>query len=125
MIYRRKTNFRYTFESPIPAYFRIIKIDGKLVNTSEGEAKIINISPEGIKLSSKLNIPKIDNRFIKIFVRFNLNQKGFEFKGDIIWKKKKGASCDYGIDMDVDEEERTELIKQLKIYSKNAVKSQY
>jgi hypothetical protein len=46
-------------------------------------------------------------------------------KGILFGRKKRGTSSDYGIDMDVDEEEKTELIKQLKIYSKNAVKSQY
>ena len=44
---------------PSLAYFQIIKVDGKAVTTSEGAAKIMDISMAGAKINSKLNIPEI------------------------------------------------------------------
>ena len=121
MRYNREAPFRYTFENPIPAYFQIIKIDGESVKTSEGDATIINISPGGAKLQSKLNIPEIDHKSIELSIRFKLNEKELTYNGFIIWKKKWGATIDYGIKMEEDDDDKKELIDQLKIYSKNVI----
>jgi len=116
--YNRKESFRYTFEEPLAALFEISKVDGHKVSTSEGEAKIINISPHGIKLNSHLKIPETDHQSIELSISFELNDKQINVSGDIVWMKNKGISVDYGIDLIADDSTEKEIIEQLKIYSK-------
>ena len=118
MRYNRHEALRYTFDIPLPAYFQIINVNGKVVTTSEGEAKIIDISLAGAKLNSKLNIPEIKHKHIELSLRFNLNDKELNYHGTFIWKKEKGETNDYGIHIELDDETKKELIEQLKIHSK-------
>lgn len=118
MKYKRETAFRYTFKEPLPAFFKIVMIDNKLVETSEGYAKIIDISPRGLKLNSELDIPNTEERRIKLSIRFSINDEDFLFVGDIVWKKQEGKTINYGIELFVDDSAEIEIIKQLKIYSK-------
>jgi len=118
MRYNRHEALRYTFDIPLSAYFQIINVNGKVVTTSEGEAKIIDISLAGAKLNSKLNIPEIKHKRIELSLRFNLNDKELNYHGTFIWKKEKGETNDYGIHIELDDETKKELIEQLKIHSK-------
>jgi len=120
MRYNRHEAFRYEFEKPLTALFQIVEIDDESVSSSKGEAEIINISPKGIKLNSKLNIPKTDDKSIYLAISFELNDKPLNVEGVIVWKKTKGKSVDYGIDLHMDESAEKELIDQLKMYSKRA-----
>lgn len=114
--YKRKETFRYTFEEPIIAYFRISKINDHTVSSSKGEGKIINISPHGLKLNTHLEI----HESIELTISFKLNNKLFNIKGVIIWTKKKVMSIDHGINLIIDYSTKQELIKQLKIHSRKA-----
>ena len=118
MKYKRETAFRYTFKEPLPAFFKIVMIDQRLVETAEGFAKIIDISPRGLKLNSELNIPNIEGKRIKLCIRFTINQEDFQFVGNIMWKKHAWRTTDYGIELLVDDSAELEIIKQLKIFSK-------
>lgn len=120
MRYKRKSFFRYTFEDPLPALFQINKIDGILVRTSEGEAKIIDISPEGARLMSELNIPETDNKSIELFISFELHGKELNFNGVIVWHKEKVTTNEYGIEFRTDEDEKAILVEQLKVHSKKS-----
>lgn len=120
MKYKREELFRYTFEKPIPALFQIQKIDEDSVTTSKGEARIIDISPEGIKLSSKLNIPHIDDKSIQLSISFDLNGENIHFEGAIVWKKEVADANEYGIDLVIEDTAKRNLIEQLKIHSKKA-----
>ncbi|MGG0719995.1 PilZ domain-containing protein [Robertmurraya massiliosenegalensis] len=119
MRFKRKSAFRYTFEQPILAHFRIVKIDEKVVKTHEGMARILDISPRGLKINSELNIPETDYKTIELSLRFPLNTSEFSCNGIIKWKKEMGTTVDYGIGLLVDEFGRKSIIEQLKIHSKN------
>src|SRR5690625_4269969 len=112
MRYKRKEAFRYEFDKPLTALFEITDIDEKSVSTSQGEAEIIDLSPTGIKLQSKLNIPDIDLKSIRLSLTFELNDQQFIVNGLIVWKKDKGISVHYGIDLDIDKSTKQELIDQ-------------
>ena len=72
----------------------------------------------GVKINSKLNIPEINYKDIKLSLRFNLNDKELKYYGTFVWKKEKGETNDYGVQIVLDEETKKELVEQLKIYSK-------
>jgi hypothetical protein len=118
MRYNRQESLRYTFATPLPAYFQIINVDGKVVTSSEGAANIIDISLAGAKINSKLNIPEIKHKHIELSLRFNLNDNELNYHGTFIWKKEKGETNDYGIQIDLDDEAKKDLIEQLKMFSK-------
>lgn len=118
MHYKRKSYFRYTFKEPLSAFFQISTVDSKPVHTSDGEATLENISPEGAKLTSVLNIPEINDKTIELTISFHLNDKEFKFNGKIVWRKQLGNTYNYGIEFSEDESAKSRLIEQLKIYSK-------
>ncbi|MGR9048683.1 PilZ domain-containing protein [Halobacillus faecis] len=118
MRYKRKDYFRYDFKEPLQAYFRIHRVGIKEVNTSKGEARIINISPQGMKLNTNLDLPHQDGHEIKLSISFNLNDHPFLLPGSIVWKKKV-AGFNYGIYMDLDESESKRLVEELKKYANN------
>ncbi|HLR51383.1 MAG TPA: PilZ domain-containing protein [Candidatus Avamphibacillus sp.] len=118
MRYKRKSYFRYTFEEPVPALFQIKRIDDTPIETSQGEAKLVDISPEGARLDSELNIPETDYKTIELAISFNLNGQDLEFNGVIVRHKERITTNEYGIEFLVDKEEKELLIKQLKVHSK-------
>lgn len=120
MKYKRESFFRYAFEEPLNALFQINSIDGTPVETAEGEAKIIDISPEGAKLTSILHIPETDHKSIELSISFELEGKELNFNGVIVWMKDKGADNDFGIKFSAEESTKNELVEILKLYSKNA-----
>lgn len=116
--FQRKESFRYEFKEPIPAMFKIVQIDEHKVSSSTGEAKIIDLSPSGMRLNSHLKIYKVDDKTIELFISFQLNDEPIDVKGEILWKKNKGMSMDYGITLITDESMERELIFQLKQYAR-------
>lgn len=122
MRYNRKAPLRYAFGVPIEAFFKIIKLDDRDVNSSEGKAEIINISQDGMKMMTDLNIPDVTSKKIGLLIRFVMNESELNYRGEIVWKKEKVKKTEYGIHMYLNEDEREELIEQLKIYAKKLMK---
>lgn len=118
MRYNRKSPLRYVFGVPVEAYFKIIKVDDRDVTSSEGKAEIINISQDGMKIISDLNIPDVTSKKISLSIRFVLNDSELLYNGEIVWKKEKVKKTEYGIHMKLNEDEREQLIEQLKIFTK-------
>lgn len=118
---QREESFRYTFREPKIASFQIIRIDDLTVETSSGDGKIIDISPEGIKLYSELSIPETDHKAIHLSIYFELNGEALNYTGVIAWKH----ALHYGIDLFTDESDKSYLTKQLKIHARKAVENNH
>jgi len=108
----RNEAFRFIFDPPLETKFKIIKLDGTLVQTSEGTAKIIDLSPHGMKLETSLNMPT--NRALELAFEFKLNQTPFILQGEIIWHRGN----QYGLRLDIKKSTEEELIKEIKFYAK-------
>jgi hypothetical protein len=118
MRYKREEAFRFQFEKDISAHFSIAEVNGIAVNTHEGDARLVDLSPNGIKLESDLDIPIKGDDQVKISVRFNINESEFILGGKLIWVKKIENGFFYGIQLDVEENLHVEIIKELKDFSK-------
>ena len=116
MRFKRDDSFRYVFDKPLDALFRIERVDGDEVTTSEGNARIIDISPGGVKLNTELEIPKTEKKDIELSVSFTLNEIAFEVTGEVVWKKE-AAGFDYGLDLLISEEERESLVEEVKKFA--------
>ncbi|SOC05979.1 PilZ domain-containing protein [Ureibacillus xyleni] len=122
MKYRREEAFRFAFGEPVDALFHIIKLDDKPVTSSPGKAKILDVSPEGLRISSELNIPDITSKTITLTIAFTINDTSFNLDGIIVWKKMIGNITSYGIKLDLKEQHvKVKLIEELKVYSKKHI----
>ncbi|RWZ58184.1 PilZ domain-containing protein [Halobacillus fulvus] len=117
MRYRRHETLRYTFETPIPASFKIIKVDGKKTNTSSGKAHILDISPGGLKMATEMKISL--EKPIQFFVETTISGINLTITANGIWSKPFGKSHHYGLDFLEDYHE--DVVKALKAYKKQRV----
>ncbi|RUL52256.1 MULTISPECIES: PilZ domain-containing protein [Lysinibacillus] len=122
MKYRRDEAFRFAFGEPIDALFQITKLDDKPVTTAQGKAQILDISPEGLRICSELNIPDVTSKTITLMISFTINDVSFDIEGIIVWKKMLATLPSYGIKLQLDHTLKTNIINQLKIYSKKQPK---
>lgn len=124
MLYKRDEAFRFTFGTPIEGTFKIARIDGKIATSSEGPALIIDLSPNGLKFSSPLNIPIEEKQFL-FEVYFNINDyKTLVLLAEPKWKKRISPSLfTYGLIGLDSEETKKEIITELKEYAKRLKQS--
>lgn len=117
MLYKRLEAFRHTFEHPIPATFRLI-VDGiseeKVDFSKRGACMIIDLSPSGLRMYSKLDIPKNPGQPIHLVIDVVLADKMLTLVGEIIWKKAHMEGRQYGIDLKTDEKIEYQIINELK-----------
>lgn len=118
MVFRRDESFRFTFGTPIEGVFKITRIDGAKGSSKEGQAFIMDLSPNGMKFSSPLDIP-IDEKQFLFEVSFILNDKTVMMLVQPKWKKRLSpTSFAYGLVGFDNEETRKEIIEELKEYTK-------
>ena len=122
MYYKRNEPFRYTFGQPVQALIETMEKEEEDVLTSnrQWEALLLDISPNGMKVSSSTNINLSEDPQVRI--TFKLNETQFEINGAISWKKARGHNFEYGIVENNSEMIRDSLISELKTYSKNISK---
>lgn len=115
MIYKREESFRFQFQEPIEAVFVLTKEGIK--SSKKGKALILDISPNGIKFSSTLDLPAND-RDLLLTLEFKLNDKDISFPGHLIWKKKTHTDLFYGFQGILDKEIESYIVDALKQYVK-------
>ncbi|MCL7747158.1 PilZ domain-containing protein [Halalkalibacter alkaliphilus] len=118
MPYRRNDAFRYTFKHPIEAKFKIIKVADKEVTSSDGAIKILDISQGGLRGNSTLSLPDPKETKVLLEVNVQLNAENLLLRGAVVWKKTFTYSYEYGMSFEIDEEQRTSLLNELKKYAK-------
>ena len=118
MLFRREEPFRFTFGDPIKGIFRILQIDGISGLTKESPILILDLSPNGIKFSSPIDLP-INNKQFLMEVIFVLNVKSIIMLAEPKWKKPgANSSFVYGLVGLDDVETKKEIINELKEYSR-------
>ncbi|WP_106496745.1 PilZ domain-containing protein [Lentibacillus sp. Marseille-P4043] len=119
MRYKRDEAFRYEFGTPLEAFFTIEEVNGNSVESSEGEASIIDLSLNGMKLATTLEMSNRND--IKVLIRFMLNDNEYLVQGEIIWSKAHLDEYNYGIQFALDEQVQDNLIDDLKELGKSKV----
>lgn len=115
MQYKRNEYFRYTFGEPCEATFRLIKNASETSPqeiSNKGTCKIIDISPNGLKIYSELFI-SID-KLKQIEINFNLDEAPLTMIGEFIWSKGKFSGFEYGVRLLGDTESEQLIISELK-----------
>ncbi|WP_445488556.1 PilZ domain-containing protein [Niallia sp. 03133] len=116
MHYKRHEPFRFQFKEPITATLSFQNREGEI--SKIGKATIIDVSPNGLKFTSELDLP-IKNENLLFFISFILNDKEFSIPGNISWKKIRSDYFLYGYKGKNDEETKKGITKALKEYAKS------
>jgi hypothetical protein len=117
VIYKRQEAFRFQFKQPIPGTFKIIRVNGMQGDDKSAIAYIVDISPNGLKFKSPINLPIEQNNFL-LEVSFILADRLICILGKPKWKKAEGKMAVYGFTGLDDKETQKEIINVLKIYTK-------
>ena len=120
MRYRRDETLRYVFDQPLHATYQIIKIAGKSVQSSQGNARVLDLSPGGIKLEIGVNIPL--NREVQFLIKTEVGQVPITITANGVWNKPYGNKFHYGLDFLEDYNE--EVVRGLKEYQKRLLASE-
>ncbi|WP_169864787.1 PilZ domain-containing protein [Sutcliffiella halmapala] len=115
MKYKRNEPFRYEFGVPVDMNFFISRIDGKSASSSEGEGKMLDISPSGLRMQSSLNIPS--NKDIELTLQITIGNQELSLIGKIVWQKKVYPSYQYGVEL-ISEAFEEQIISALKEFQK-------
>lgn len=111
MKFKRNEAFRYEFGVPVPLSFIIQKINGTEVRSSSGHAKLLDISPSGMKIESDLVLPKKHD--IELLFTVRIGKTEIEVRGKVVWQKQFGQLFQYGIFL-LDKETEDSIIDALK-----------
>ncbi|KHF41802.1 PilZ domain-containing protein [Halalkalibacter okhensis] len=118
MPYRRNDAFRYVFKHPIDAKFKIIKVADKEVASSEGSLKIVDISQGGLRGNSTLALPDPKDATVLLEISLQLNSEILLLHGAVVWKQALTYSFEYGVEFELNEDQGTSLLNELKKYAK-------
>jgi hypothetical protein len=114
----RKESFRYKFNNPIVCTFQIIEIDQTEVESKPGQAKLINLSPKGMRMWSKLSFP-IDEKELIIEIKIKLNEDSLIHKSKFIWKKEDHeGGFYYGMELLVESNVQKNNVSELKKFTR-------
>lgn len=115
MQYKRNEYFRYSFNEPFEATFRLIK-DATDTSPEElskkGICQIIDISPNGLKISTEflIAIDKLNH----VEIQFTLDEAPLSRIGEFIWSHRKVGGYEYGVKLLGDIKSEQEIINELK-----------
>ncbi|MBM7647317.1 hypothetical protein JOC78_000238 [Bacillus ectoiniformans] len=121
MYYKRHEAFRYAFQEPVEASLEIYqKADQSLVCIDSSTADILDLSPNGLKMVSDLDIDRAEDPLVRI--RFLLSEATIEINGHINWKKKMGSKFEYGFSGNDDDQTKQLIVNELKMYTKKQLR---
>lgn len=118
MLYKREEPFRFHFQAPLPATFKILKLNHHGKESNLGLAEILDVSPNGLRIKTLYNLPVNDRNFLLEF-NFKIYDKQIRIIGNLVWKKQEDSFFIYGFIGREDEETKHEVIEELKEFSKN------
>ncbi len=116
MEYKRHEAFRYIFNSPLESTMKIIRINGRDVESTAGAVEIHDISLNGAKFACPLNLHPEHEVYVQI--SFCLNEKPLDFLGHIVWKKTSGKQYFYGLEFQNKKYDKEQLLSELKVYAR-------
>ncbi|HCX64455.1 MAG TPA: hypothetical protein DHN33_04505 [Eubacteriaceae bacterium] len=108
----RRKYFRVHFQRLLEAKMTILEISGKKVDVGNTKVLIKNMGPGGLCFVSNIVFP-VENELVLRFVT-ELMEKELRVKGSLVWMEEVDERIfEYGVKFEIDEDERTHLVKEL------------
>ena len=121
MNFKRKESFRFVFNEPIEATYEVY-INGNRVNSETYPAKILDISPRGLKLFCGKEMEEfLRNDALQLAIHFVLDVTPIQTLGDIVWNKSLGKGVQCGVVLTTEEEIDKLIISEMKQRRKKEV----
>ncbi|MBS7345793.1 MAG: PilZ domain-containing protein [Caryophanon sp.] len=99
LIFKRQEGFRFSFEQPVKAVFRLMQ-DGKPIDPQAAyiPAEILNISPKGMEIATAFEIDEAVLNDVQLSVIYCLDTVEIHSCGEITWKRhaRKGFTYHTG-----------------------------
>ncbi|OCS93608.1 PilZ domain-containing protein [Caryophanon latum] len=123
MIFKRNEGFRFTFEQPVKAAFRLMK-NGEPIEPQASyiPAEILDISPKGMKISTAFNIKDELSEDVQFFIIYCLDTLEIQSYGEMVWKRRNGDEFVYGLYFHAQEENEQKIISELKTRRRKELK---
>jgi PilZ domain len=112
MMYKREEAYRYTFPQPVSCTISIVGIEHIRINTGKGEGELIDISPNGCKLSTLFDIPV--HQEVRVQMEFTIYTERLIVPGILVWQKIHGEGFHYGVEFTGDENLSASITADLK-----------
>ncbi|NOU97124.1 hypothetical protein GC093_28440 [Paenibacillus sp. LMG 31456] len=110
---KRKEPFRYMLTSPTECTFEIVQINENPISAKPAIAAIIDLSKSGCKLYTKLDLNANDNQ-IKLLVNLTLDGQSMKYRGTIRWQKQTDDSFYYGIQLELIDSEKDQILADIR-----------
>lgn len=120
MIFKRTEGFRFAFGDSVDAQFAML-LNGKPENAKHA-CNILDVSPHGMKMFSKIEIGEHSNKPVQIEIQFVLDETLIRAVGDVVWKKKLGKDYHYGLVFENQPIIEELIVSELKVRRKKEVK---
>ena len=97
MQFKRSEGFRYSFQNPLHANYRVL-LNG-VENTDQFiyNCQIHDISAHGMKLFSEVNFEEFSNKMLQLEIHFILDEVPIMAIGNIVWGKPHAKGKLYGL----------------------------
>lgn len=116
MQFKRNEGFRFVFNEPIEASFKLL-IEGKYVEPEiQYPGKIVDVSPHGVKLFSDAKIGEYtNNSTLRLELQFVLDVTVITAMGQLMWVKPYLKGWQYGIQFQSEEKIDELIISEMKL----------
>ncbi|MDW0112636.1 PilZ domain-containing protein [Sporosarcina saromensis] len=96
MYYKRHEYFRYEFNEPLEANFKMLLAEGAF-ESNPGLCRLVDISPGGCKMLTNYEFPDVRGA-VHLRLTCTLFKEPLTIDGQIVWKKKDKEGYQYGMD---------------------------
>ena len=123
MIFKRKEGFRFAFEQPVKAAFRLTK-NGDPIDPQASciPVDILDISPKGMKITTSYEIDDALTDEVQLFIIYCLDTIEIQSCGEIGWKRPGGEGYMYGLYFHAQDENEQTIISELKLRRRKELK---
>lgn len=123
MIFKRKEGFRFAFEQPVKAAFRLTK-NGDPIDPQASciPVDILDISPKGMKITTSYEIDDALTDEVQLFIIYCLDTIEIQSYGEIGWKRPGGEGYMYGLYFHAQDENEQTIISELKLRRRKELK---
>ena len=98
MVYRRNEGFRYAFCNDV-AVKGTIKSDNTTLHGKTWEGLILDISPQGMKVQTNLQLTSSERQQVQLEVNFCLDKDTIQAFSEVRWGRELGSKSLYGLYM--------------------------
>lgn len=122
MHFKRQEGFRFVFNEPIDARFKLL-INGQPVEAfGSCPCKLLDISPRGVKMFSEVKFGEYINKAnLQVELQFVLDVTTIHAIGEFVWRKTYGRGDQYGIVFQAQANIDELIISEMKLRRKKEV----